>query len=86
MPQFLNGDSDAFLQTETGLGKTLAYLFLIVQRIMSLIHDVDSNSLGTKIHCNSGLFAMILPTRELCKQIATVHEKLLRCTPCTVST
>ncbi|KAK8012076.1 hypothetical protein PG989_000336 [Apiospora arundinis] len=87
IPQFLNGDSDAFLQTETGLGKTLAYLFPIVQRIMSLIHDVDSNSLGTKIHCNSGLFAMILaPTRELCKQIATVLEKLLRCAPCTVST
>ncbi|KAK8007190.1 hypothetical protein PG989_001180 [Apiospora arundinis] len=84
---FLNGDSDAFLQTETGLRKTLAYLFPIVQRIMSLIHDVGRNSLGTKIHCNSGLFAIILaPTRELCKQIATVLEKLLRCAPCTVST
>ncbi|KAK7928484.1 hypothetical protein PG985_005482 [Apiospora marii] len=54
---------------------------------MSLIHDVDRNSLGTKIHCNSSLFAMILaPTRELCKQIATVLEKLLRRAPCTVST
>ncbi|KAK8867288.1 DEAD-domain-containing protein [Apiospora arundinis] len=87
IPQLVNGDSDAFLQAETGSGKTLAYLLPIVQRIMALSHDVDGNSTGTKIHRNSGLFAMILaPTRELCKQIATVLEKLLRCAPWIVST
>ncbi|KAK7955614.1 uncharacterized protein PG986_004836 [Apiospora aurea] len=87
IPQLVSSDSDAFLQAETGSGKTLSYLLPIVQRIMALSHDEDGTSTGTKIHRNSGLFAMILaPTRELCKQIATVLEKLLRCAPWIVST
>jgi ATP-dependent RNA helicase DDX31/DBP7 len=85
--QLVKEDSDAFLQAETGSGKTLAYLLPIVQRIMALSHSEDGTSTGTKIHRNSGLFAIILaPTRELCKQIATVLEKLLRCAPWIVST
>ncbi|KAI1841348.1 hypothetical protein JX265_013448 [Neoarthrinium moseri] len=87
IPPLTKDDSDAFLQAETGSGKTLAYLLPIVQRIMALSHDQDGTSTGTKIHRNSGLFAIILaPTRELCKQIATVLEKLLRCAPWIVST
>lgn len=87
IPPLVNDDSDAFLQAETGSGKTLAYLLPIVQRIMALSHDQDGTSTGTKIHRNSGLFAIVLaPTRELCKQIATVLEKLLRCAPWIVST
>ncbi|ETS75850.1 ATP-dependent RNA helicase DBP7 [Pestalotiopsis fici W106-1] len=87
IPPLINDDSDAFLQAETGSGKTLAYLLPIVQRIMALSHDQDGTSTGTKIHRNSGLFAIVLaPTRELCKQIATVLEKLLRCAPWIVST
>ncbi|KAK8043246.1 atp-dependent rna helicase dbp7 protein [Apiospora phragmitis] len=87
IPQLVNSDSDAFLQAETGSGKTLSYLLPIVQRIMALSHNEDGTGTGTKIHRNSGLFAMILaPTRELCKQIATVLEKLLRCAPWIVST
>ena len=81
IPQMINDDSDAFIQAETGSGKTLAYLLPIVERIMAM-SDND-----VKIHRDSGLFAIVLaPTRELCKQIATVLEKLLRCTPWIVGT
>ncbi|KAI1134793.1 DEAD-domain-containing protein [Hypoxylon sp. FL0543] len=87
IPQLIKDDSDAFLQAETGSGKTLAYLLPIVQRIVALSHHEDGTSTGTKIHRDSGLFAIILaPTRELCKQIATVLEKVLRCAPWIVST
>jgi ATP-dependent RNA helicase DDX31/DBP7 len=87
IPPLVKEDSDAFLQAETGSGKTLAYLLPIVQRIMALSHDDEGTSTGTKIHRNSGLFAIVLaPTRELCKQIAAVLEKLLRCAPWIVST
>ncbi|KAI0837837.1 DEAD-domain-containing protein [Hypoxylon sp. FL0890] len=87
IPQLIKDDSDAFLQAETGSGKTLAYLLPIVQRITALSHYEDGTSTGTKVHRDSGLFAIILaPTRELCKQIAIVLEKVLRCTPWIVST
>lgn len=87
IPQLVKEDNDAFLQAETGSGKTLAYLLPIVQRIMALSQTEDGSSTGTQVHRDSGLFAIVLaPTRELCKQIATVLEKLLRCAPWIVST
>lgn len=87
VPALVKGDDDAFLQAQTGSGKTLAYLLPIVQRILLLSQDDEGKSTGVKIHRNSGLFAIILaPTRELCKQIAVVLEKLLRCCPWLVST
>lgn len=86
IPQLIKVDDDAFLQAQTGSGKTLAYLLPIVQRIIALSRNDDGTSTGAEIHRNSGLFAIILaPTRELCKQIATVLEKLLRCCPWVVS-
>lgn len=87
IPQLVKEDGDAFLQAETGSGKTLAYLLPIVQRIVALSQKEDGSSTGTQIHRNSGLLAIILaPTRELCKQIGTVLEKVLRCAPWIVST
>ncbi|KAI1332382.1 DEAD-domain-containing protein [Xylariaceae sp. FL0255] len=87
IPQLVKEDSDAFLQAQTGSGKTLAYLLPIVQRIMAMSQREDGSSAGNQIHRDSGLFAIILaPTRELCKQIATVLEKVLRCAPWIVST
>lgn len=87
IPQLVNGDDDAFLQAQTGSGKTLAYLLPIVQRIIALSRSDDGTSTGAQVHRNSGLFAIVLaPTRELCKQIAVVLEKLLRCCPWIVST
>ncbi|KAK3943294.1 ATP-dependent RNA helicase DBP7 [Diplogelasinospora grovesii] len=87
IPQLVKEDSDAFLQAETGSGKTLAYLLPIVHRIMRLSLNDDGSSKQTKVHRNSGLFAIILaPTRELCKQIAVVLEKVLRCAPWLVCT
>ncbi|CZS88505.1 hypothetical protein WAI453_010739 [Rhynchosporium graminicola] len=79
--QMVKDDSDAFIQAETGSGKTLAYLLPIVERIMAMSSD------NVQVHRDSGLFAIVLaPTRELCKQIATVLEKILRCAPWIVST
>ncbi|KAA8571237.1 hypothetical protein EYC84_000570 [Monilinia fructicola] len=79
--QLISDDSDAFIQAETGSGKTLAYLLPIVERILALSEN------GVQIHRDSGLFAIILsPTRELCKQIAAVLEKVLRCAPWIVGT
>ncbi|KAI0396031.1 DEAD-domain-containing protein [Xylariaceae sp. FL0594] len=87
IPQLVKEDSDAFLQAQTGSGKTLAYLLPIVQRILAMSEREDGSSTGTQIHRDSGLFAIILaPTRELCKQIATVLEKVLRCAPWIVGT
>jgi len=87
IPQLVKEDSDAFLQAQTGSGKTLAYLLPIVQRILAMSEREDGSSTRTQIHRDSGLFAIILaPTRELCKQIATVLEKVLRCAPWIVST
>lgn len=90
VPQLIKDDSDAFIQAQTGSGKTLAYLLPIVSRILALSESQDGSvdkEKHKKINRNSGLFAIILaPTRELCKQIATVLEKLLRCTPWIVGT
>ncbi|KAH8809034.1 P-loop containing nucleoside triphosphate hydrolase protein [Xylogone sp. PMI_703] len=87
IPQMVKDDSDAFIQAQTGSGKTLAYLLPIVQRIMAVSSGDENTSNDTKINRNSGLFAIILaPTRELCKQISTVLERLLRCAPWIVGT
>ncbi len=81
IPIMIKGDDDAFIQAETGSGKTLAYLLPIVERIIAI-----SNK-DTQVHRDSGLFAVVLsPTRELCRQIAGVLEKILRCAPWIVST
>ena len=82
--QLLKEDSDAFIQSETGSGKTLAYLLPLVQRIMALSGrnsgDPQSANGNIAVHRDSGLFAIILaPTRELCKQISVVLERLLGC-------
>ncbi|KAI9840338.1 MAG: ATP-dependent RNA helicase dbp7 [Sclerophora amabilis] len=83
IPQLVTDDSDAFIQAQTGSGKTLAYLLPIVQRIMAISENVANESTSQsdgKVHRNSGLFAIILaPTRELCKQIFTVLDRLLHC-------
>ncbi|CZR64998.1 probable ATP-dependent RNA helicase dbp7 [Phialocephala subalpina] len=81
IPEMIKDDSDAFIQAETGSGKTLAYLLPVVERILAM------SSKEVQVHRDSGLFAIVVaPTRELCKQIATVLEKLLRCAPWIVGT
>ncbi|KAI9836666.1 MAG: ATP-dependent RNA helicase dbp7 [Sarea resinae] len=82
IPQLTKEDSDAFIQAETGSGKTLSYLLPLVQRIIGLSNKSDSTlaQADRSVQRNSGLFAIILaPTRELCKQISVVLESLLRC-------
>ena len=70
IPDLLSSDSDAFIQAQTGSGKTLTYLLPIVERIQSL-------SATAKLDRSSGLFALILaPTRELAQQILVVLTQL----------
>lgn len=81
IPEMIKGDDDAFIQAETGSGKTLAYLLPIIERLLAM------SSKDVQVHRNSGLFGVVLaPTRELCKQIATVAERVLRCAPWIVAT
>lgn len=80
--QLTKEDADVFIQSETGSGKTLAYLLPIVQRLVTMgerqKHEIGTNDQG--IGRDSGLFAIVLaPTRELCKQISVVLERLLGC-------
>ncbi|KAL2438257.1 ATP-dependent RNA helicase DBP7 [Exophiala dermatitidis] len=81
--QMLKEDNDAFIQSETGSGKTLAYLLPIVQRIITMSEQrkiQQATAHDASLHRDSGLFAIILePTRELCKQISMVLERLLGC-------
>lgn len=84
IPELITTDSDAFIQAETGSGKTLTYLLPIVNRIMSLSKmrpSVDTDS-GKKeaMTRNSGLYAIIIaPTRELSRQILSVMTTLIHC-------
>ncbi|EPS43322.1 hypothetical protein H072_2686 [Dactylellina haptotyla CBS 200.50] len=72
VPQLISSNSDAFIQAETGSGKTLTYLLPIVHRIFAATLS------GNKLHRDSGCFAIILaPTRELGRQIHTVLMQLL---------
>lgn len=80
MQTLLKEDADAFIQAQTGSGKTLAYLLPLVQKVMNLSQQKKSDGTNIQVSRNSGLFGIILaPTRELCDQISTELEKLLRC-------
>ncbi|KAF8488414.1 P-loop containing nucleoside triphosphate hydrolase protein [Gautieria morchelliformis] len=62
---------DAFIQSQTGSGKTLSFLLPIIQDLLPLssLSYID-RSIGT-------LAIIIAPTRELAKQISDVLEVLL---------
>ncbi|UKZ47358.1 ATP-dependent RNA helicase dbp7 [Trichoderma virens] len=82
IPHMLSSSSDAFVQAETGSGKTFAYLLPILHRVLLLSGRGDQ-----QIHRDSGIFAIIVaPTRELAKQTHTVLEQLIRPFPWLVST
>jgi len=79
--QLTKEDADVFIQSETGSGKTLAYLLPVVQRLV-MMAERQKHETGNDqgIGRDSGLFAIVMaPTRELCKQISVVLEKLLGC-------
>ena len=70
------GDSisprDAFIQSQTGSGKTLSYL-------LPILHDLLPLSTNSYIDRSIGTLAIIVaPTRELAKQISDVLEVLLK--------
>ncbi len=82
IPHLLSSSSDAFVQAETGSGKTFSYLLPIIHRVLLLSSGGDK-----QIHRDSGVFAIIVsPTRELAKQVHTVLEQLIRPFPWLVST
>ncbi|KAK2464228.1 hypothetical protein APHAL10511_003685 [Amanita phalloides] len=69
-PEFTS--RDAFIQSQTGSGKTLSFLLPIIQDLLPLssLSYID-RSVGT-------LAVIIAPTRELAKQISDVLETLLK--------
>lgn len=83
IPHLLAGEGDAFVQAETGSGKTFSYLLPVLHRVLQLSGQGD----GKQIHRDSGVFAIIVaPTRELARQTHDVLEKLIRPFPWLVST
>lgn len=83
IPHMLASSADAFVQAETGSGKTFSYLLPILHRVLLLSNQAS----GKQIHRDSGLFAIIVaPTRELAKQTYTVLEQLIKPFPWLVST
>ena len=69
MQSILSGKS-TFIRSQTGSGKTIAYLLPIVQKLQSL---------PSKVARGDGTYALILaPTRELCSQIYDVLARLLK--------
>lgn len=83
VPHMMTSSGDAFVQAETGSGKTFAYLLPVLHRVLTLSNKAG----GKQIHRDSGLFAIIVaPTRELAKQTHTVLEQLIRPFPWLVST
>jgi ATP-dependent RNA helicase DDX31/DBP7 len=78
LPAFLsvsssgNSARDVFIQSQTGSGKTLSFLLPIIQDLLPLssLSYID-RSIGT-------LAIIIVPTRELAKQISDVLEALLQ--------
>lgn len=83
IPHMLAGGADAFVQAETGSGKTFSYLLPVLHRVLQLSAQND----GKQVHRDSGVFAIIVsPTRELAKQTHTVLEQLIRPFPWLVST
>ncbi|KJZ79865.1 ATP-dependent RNA helicase DBP7 [Hirsutella minnesotensis 3608] len=83
IPHLLSSSSDAFVQAETGSGKTFSYLLPILHRVLLLSGAAG----GKQIHRDSGIFAIIVsPTRELAKQVHVVLEQLIRPFPWLVST
>lgn len=81
IPHLLSGSGDAFVQAETGSGKTFSYLLPILHRVLQLSNQ------GNQIHRDSGVFGIIVaPTRELARQTHTVLEQLIRPFPWLVST
>ncbi|PPQ68425.1 hypothetical protein CVT24_004846 [Panaeolus cyanescens] len=63
---------DAFIQSQTGSGKTMSYL-------LPIIHDLLPLSSLSYIDRSIGTLAIIIaPTRELAKQISDVLESLLK--------
>ncbi|KAH9935525.1 P-loop containing nucleoside triphosphate hydrolase protein [Fomitopsis serialis] len=77
LPALLSGPTDdgtlrdVFIQSQTGSGKTLSFLLPIIQDLLPLssLSYID-RSIGT-------LAIIIVPTRELAKQISDVLEALL---------
>ena len=63
---------DAFIQSQTGSGKTLSYL-------LPILHDLLPLSANSYIDRSIGTLAIIIaPTRELAKQISDVLDVLLK--------
>ncbi|CAG8455572.1 10516_t:CDS:2 [Paraglomus brasilianum] len=71
--------ADIIIQAETGSGKTLAYLLPIIHCLLRSSRETINLSRQVKLTRSIGTLAIILvPTRELTKQILSVIESLLK--------
>ncbi|KAI9902736.1 hypothetical protein N3K66_002088 [Trichothecium roseum] len=83
VPHMLSSSGDAFVQAETGSGKTFAYLLPMLHRVLQLSGRSDKK----QVHRDSGIFGIVVaPTRELARQTHNVLEQLIRPFPWLVST
>ncbi|CAG8463274.1 8730_t:CDS:2 [Paraglomus occultum] len=71
--------ADIIIQAETGSGKTLTYLLPIIHCLLRSSREASNLSRQVNLTRSIGTLAIILvPTRELTKQILSVIESLLK--------
>lgn len=70
-PNLLEKRQNMLIKSQTGSGKTMAYLVPVINDLMSITPKIDRAE-----GCRTLIMA---PTRELCTQIAEVLEKLTKC-------
>lgn len=70
-PTLLEKRQNMLIKSQTGSGKTMAYLVPVIHDLMSLSPRIDRSE-----GCRTLIMA---PTRELCTQIAEVLDKLTKC-------
>lgn len=70
-PSLLEKRQNMLLKSQTGSGKTMAYLVPIIHDLMSITPKIERSD-----GCRTLIMA---PTRELCTQIAEVLDKLTKC-------
>lgn len=80
-------DRDIIIQAQTGSGKTFSFLLPILDKLLKSAAHLQ-NKLGKDFFSRqTGVFAIVLvPTRELAQQIATVLESLLNYTTTATTT
>ena len=78
IPRLLAGESFIF-RSATGTGKTFAYLLPLLERLVSLLGDGDKSA--ASVLRGKPLLVVAAPTFELCSQIKSEADFLLKAAP-----